>query len=157
MHRTPVRPRAPAKVVLTPPEKVPLPPGLIPVVGPDTARRERIRNQINRDWSPVTDDVEETVAESPPAKEEARLEVNINKSPLSIGTQLRKKDEREKSTNDAETQIQKGDLEEATPDTVRVDPNQTMYGIMNVDDRAFLKAVLTLFYLDIIFNDYSSQ
>ncbi|KAJ0172436.1 hypothetical protein K1T71_011575 [Dendrolimus kikuchii] len=140
MHRTPVRPRAPAKVVLTPPEKVPLPPGLIPVVGPDTVRRERIRNQINRDWSPVTDDVEETVAESPPAKEEARLEVNINKSPLSIGTQLRKKDEREKSTNDAETQIQKGDLEEATPETVRVDPNQTMYGIMNVDDRAFLKA-----------------
>ncbi|KAJ0173394.1 hypothetical protein K1T71_011570 [Dendrolimus kikuchii] len=91
MHRTPIRPRAPAKVVLTPPEKVPLPPGLFPVVGPDTARRERIKNQINRDWSPVTDDVEETVAESPPAKEEARLEVNINKSPLSIGTHLRKK------------------------------------------------------------------
>ncbi|KAJ0174913.1 hypothetical protein K1T71_010021 [Dendrolimus kikuchii] len=57
---------------------VPLPPGLIPVVGPDTVRRERIRNQINRDWSPVTDDVEETVAESPPAKEEARLESTMH-------------------------------------------------------------------------------
>ncbi|KAJ0169444.1 hypothetical protein K1T71_015031 [Dendrolimus kikuchii] len=116
MHRTPIRPRVPAKVEVTPEDK-PL------TKGTEKERKERYE-AMRSDWSsrPDSDDDEvEEVFASPSSRDEERKERSIT-SPRSL------------VTKDAQTQAQ---LDEPAK-LVRIDPSQIINWVLDEEDKAFL-------------------